>query len=56
MAGLPADHFSARYTGVVRPVKAGLYTFAVKSDDGVRLFVDDKLVIDNWHNVSIPPP
>ena len=50
VAGLPADHFSARYTGVVRPAKAGLYTFAVKSDDGARLFVDDKLVIDNWHD------
>ncbi len=50
VAGLPADHFSARYTGVVRPAKAGLYKFAVKSDDGTRLFVDDKLVIDNWHD------
>ncbi|MCC3153225.1 glycoside hydrolase family 3 C-terminal domain-containing protein [Hymenobacter sp. BT770] len=50
VAGLPADHFAARYTGVVRPTNAGLYKFAVKSDDGVRLFVDGKLVIDNWHN------
>ena len=50
VAGMPADHFSARYTGVVRPGKAGLYTFAVKSDDGTRLFVDGRLVIDNWHD------
>jgi beta-glucosidase len=46
--GLGTDHFSARYTGVVRPARSGLYKFAVRGDDGFRLYVDDKLVVDMW--------
>jgi hypothetical protein len=41
------DNFSARWTGAFS-FKAGRYRFTTFSDDGVRLFVDDKLVIDSW--------
>jgi hypothetical protein len=34
-------------------VAAGSWTFTVVSDDGVRLFIDDQLVIDAW---SVHPP
>ena len=43
----PGDHFAARWTGDMRVTEAGNYTFYVASDDGSRLFVDDKMVIDN---------
>ncbi len=46
--GVPADGFSVRWTGSVRLPKDGKYTFYTVSDDGVRLWVDDYLVIDNW--------
>jgi hypothetical protein len=40
--------YSVRWTGQVQPRYGGWTTFYVVSDDGARLFVDDKLVIDDW--------
>jgi len=48
--GVPADGFSVRWTGSVRLPRDGKYTFYTVSDDGIRLWVDDQLVIDNWTN------
>ncbi|MBI3832678.1 MAG: hypothetical protein HY291_24360 [Planctomycetes bacterium] len=45
---VPVDNFSARWTGVIRIAKAGVYTFATFSDDGSRLSIDGKKVIDQW--------
>jgi RNase P/RNase MRP subunit p29 len=48
-AGLPADHFSVRWTRQLHfPV--GTYRFSVEVDDGVRLWVDGRLIIDQWHD------
>ncbi|BCM92846.1 alpha-xylosidase BoGH31A [Abditibacteriota bacterium] len=46
--GLPHDHYSVRWTGFLQAQQEGDYTLATSSDDGVRLWVDDKQVIDNW--------
>lgn len=43
-----ADTFSARWTGQVQPEYSEKYTFHTTSDDGVRLWVDGKKLIDNW--------
>jgi beta-glucosidase len=48
--GLSADDFSARWTGKVRIESDGEYEFIVKGDDGYRLYVDNRLVIDNWQD------
>ncbi|WP_435011877.1 Ig-like domain-containing protein (plasmid) [Tundrisphaera lichenicola] len=48
--GLGVDTFSARWTGQVQPLKSETYTFYTLSDDGVRLWVDGKLLINNWTN------
>lgn len=48
VANVPADNFSARFTGIVRPDQDGVYKFGVRGDDGFRLFVDGKKVIDEW--------
>ncbi len=45
---LDKDNFSVRWTGYIKPVKSGDYMLDVLSDDGTRLFVNDKLVIDDW--------
>ena len=45
---IPPDAFSARWTGLVKPPAAGAFTFYTHSDDGVRLWVDDRPIIDNW--------
>ncbi|MCG3128542.1 MAG: hypothetical protein CHACPFDD_03431 [Phycisphaerae bacterium] len=43
-----ADTFSCRWTGRVRPLYSETYTFWTRSDDGIRLWVNEQLVIDNW--------
>jgi len=40
--------YSARWTGQLLPKYSETYTFYTKSDDGVRLWVNDRLLIDNW--------
>ena len=52
--GLPADHFSARWTGEFRPVRSERAIFTVSGDDGYRLFVDGREVLEHWsdHGVS----
>lgn len=47
---LRTDGFSARFTGQVMPQYSQPYTFIVQSDDGVRLWVNGQLLIDNWTN------
>lgn len=51
-AGLPApevdsDHFSARWQRYLN-VEAGTYRFTASSDDGMRVWVDGDLIIDEW--------
>ncbi|RXK86144.1 PA14 domain-containing protein [Filimonas effusa] len=47
-ASIPSD-FSARWTGRLKAPVTGTYRFRTKSDDGVRLWVNDVLVIDDWN-------
>jgi len=44
---LNTDHFSVRWTRTVN-FQGGLYRFTILVDDGVRVRVDDKLVLDQW--------
>jgi hypothetical protein len=44
---LPADRFSVRWTRTAH-FDAGSYKFCVTVDDGVRLWVDGHLIIDQW--------
>jgi len=48
--GVSHNYFSVRWTGSVLAREAGDYTFVTTSDDGVRLWMDDKLIIDDWSN------
>jgi hypothetical protein len=47
-SSVPADHFSARWTKYI-DTTAGTYRFSVTSDDGIRLWVDNQLLIDKWY-------
>jgi PA14 domain/K319L-like, PKD domain len=47
-SGVQSDNFSVRWTGQVLAPTTGTYGFATTSDDGVRLWVNGQLVIDNW--------
>ncbi|HTS37034.1 MAG TPA: glycoside hydrolase family 3 C-terminal domain-containing protein [Candidatus Solibacter sp.] len=46
--GHPTDHFSVRWTGYFIPTKTDDYKFFSSADDGVRLFIDDQQVINDW--------
>lgn len=47
-AGLPHDNYSIRWEGSVKVRQGGKYAFIVSSDDGSRLWVDGREVIDDW--------
>jgi beta-glucanase (GH16 family) len=45
---ISSDTFSVRWTGRVSPRYSETYRFYTTSDDGVRLWVNGQLLIDNW--------
>lgn len=47
--------FSIRWTGFIEAKHAETYRFYLPSDDGVRLWIDDRLVFDNWRIQSFIP-
>ena len=51
VASLPADNFSARWTSV-QTLDAGNYQLSVRADDGVRVFVNGALTINEWHSAT----
>lgn len=53
--GINHDEFSVRWTGKVKIDDAGTYAFALSSDDGSRLFIDGKLLIDSWSDHGAVP-
>lgn len=46
--GIPADYFSVRWTRPFEFVEEGDFRFLADVDDGVKLYLDGWLVIDEW--------
>ena len=46
---IPADNFSARFTRD-EYLEAGTYRFSYRSDDGIRIWVGNVLVVDDWRD------
>ena len=46
--GATSERFSARWTGKIHVDVAGPYAFALRSDDGSRVLLDGKTVLDDW--------
>src|SRR5687767_938082 len=46
MAGIAPDSFSVRWSGQVLAQKTERYTFYVRSDDGAKLVVNGKVLVD----------
>jgi beta-glucosidase len=47
---VPGERFSVRWTGKLTVPKSTEYTIAFTGDDGYRLFLDNKLVFELWHD------
>ncbi len=48
---VPVDYFSARFERTL-DFAQGYYQFALQSDDGVRFWLNDRLLIDEWHGAT----
>ena len=48
------ENFSARWTGFFTPAESGTYQLGMRADDGFRLWLDGKMVVEDWttHGVS----
>ena len=47
-ASVGTDYFSARWTADLEIAVADTYTFITTSDDGARLWLNDKLIVNGW--------
>jgi len=43
------DNFSVRWTGQLTSPNSGTYQIGIQGDDGYRLYINNKLIINNWH-------
>lgn len=48
-SGVASDNFSARWRKIIN-VSPGSYRFTATMDDGMRVWVDDSLIIDSWYD------
>jgi alpha-L-fucosidase len=46
------DDFTATWTGLLKPLFTEEYRFETQADDGIRVYLDDKLVVDNWTAIA----
>ena len=42
------DLFTANWSGYIRPDLTGEYVFSAVADDGMKLYIDGKLILDLW--------
>ncbi len=50
--GIPFDWYSVRWTGTIVTPASGVTRIGVEGNDGYRLYLDDRLVIDDWKKQS----
>ncbi|MEM2946090.1 MAG: glycoside hydrolase family 3 N-terminal domain-containing protein [Thermoproteota archaeon] len=51
--GVPEDNFSVRWTGRLVAPKTGVFEIGLASDDGARLWLDGRLLIDSWRDRGV---
>ena len=47
-----ADNYAVRWTGKFTATESGKYKIGLDGNDGYRLYINDKLLIDNWQKQS----
>ncbi|MDR0815566.1 MAG: glycoside hydrolase family 3 C-terminal domain-containing protein [Bacteroidales bacterium] len=51
-AKIPFDNFSIVWTGKIKSPVSGKYNIGITANDGYRLYINGKLLVDNWRKVS----
>lgn len=46
------DFFSAEFSGTIKSPKTGTFKIGLEGNDGYKMFIDDKLLIDRWQKIS----
>ncbi len=46
--GIPSEFYAILWFGYIEVDRPGMYRFYLTTDDGSRLWIDDKLIIDAW--------
>lgn len=46
--GVPSDNFSIRWSGQLLPPVSGTYRIEAAANDGFRLYLDGRLLLDHW--------
>jgi beta-glucosidase len=49
---LQFDNYSVRWTGKIIAPESGTFRVGLEGNDGYRLYIDNKLVIDKWEKIS----
>ncbi|MGJ1265677.1 glycoside hydrolase family 3 N-terminal domain-containing protein [Sphingobacterium spiritivorum] len=49
---LKMDQYSIRWTGQITAPASGTYEIGLRGNDGYRLYVDNKLIVDKWEKES----
>jgi beta-glucosidase len=49
---LSSDWYSVRWTGKIIGNATGIYKIGIRGNDGYRLYINDKMLIDNWSKKS----
>ncbi|MGD2034955.1 MAG: glycoside hydrolase family 3 C-terminal domain-containing protein [Bacteroidales bacterium] len=50
MPGMNRENYSIRWHGTLTAPVTGRYLISLSGDDGFRLFIDDRLMIDAWYD------
>ncbi|MDX9846574.1 MAG: alpha-L-fucosidase [Tenuifilaceae bacterium] len=46
------DYFTATWTGFIQANHAENYTFSAQAEDGMQLYIDGKLILDQWEQIE----
>lgn len=49
---LQTDHYSVRWTGELIAPESGEFQIGLEGNDGFRLYLDDKILVDRWNKQS----
>ena len=51
--GLNDDNFSIRWNGLLKVPEDGTYEIGMEADDGFKIYINNKIILDKWENNNI---